>query len=127
MGMSLKQAGSIAQKMLRLDEFMTDMYELQAMTGGGIDFSKAFDKGLMGDIQGMTKDIMESIGGSAKLNKMDYLTRTKIANTLGMSVEDLTKSVRMREQLAGYGEKEKAYIEDEAIASTPNAKLVLIP
>jgi hypothetical protein len=111
MGMSLKDAGAIAQKMLNMDSFMTDMYELQAMTGGGIDFSGAFEKGLMGDIEGMTRDIMDNIGTSAELNRMDYLTRTKIAKTLGMSVEDLSKSVRMREQLADYGEVERTYIE----------------
>jgi hypothetical protein len=110
MGMSLKDAGAIAQKMLSMDSFMTDMYELQAMTGGGIDFSGAFDKGLMGDIEGMTKDIMDNIGTSAELNRMDYLTRTKIAKTLGMSVEDLSKSVRMREQMANYSEVEQSYM-----------------
>lgn len=110
MGISLKDAGAIAQKMLSMDSFMTDMYELQAMTGGGIDFSGAFDKGLMGDIEGMTKDIMDNIGTSAELNRMDYLTRTKIAKTLGMSVEDLSKSVRMREQMANYSEVEQSYM-----------------
>jgi hypothetical protein len=110
LGMSLKDAGAIAQKMLNMDSFMTDMYELQAMTGGGIDFSGAFEKGLMGDIEGMTRDIMDNIGTSAELNRMDYLTRTKIAKTLDMSVEDLSKSVRMREQLADYGEVERTYI-----------------
>ena len=32
-GLSLKQAGSIAQKMLDIEGFMTDMYELHAMSG----------------------------------------------------------------------------------------------
>lgn len=106
MGMSLKQAGEIAQKMLDLEGFMTDMYELQAMTGGGIDFSNAFDKGLMGDIAGMTEDIMNDIGTTAEYNKMDFLTRTKIAKTLGISVDDLGKSVRLHEQMAGFSGKE---------------------
>lgn len=110
MGMSLKQAGSIAQQMLNLEGFMTDMYELQAMSRGGIDFSKAFEKGLMGDIEGMTKDIMDNIGTTAEYNKMDYLTRVKIAKTLNMSVDDLAKSVRLREQMNGLSQKEQDYL-----------------
>ena len=111
MGMSLKQAGQIAQKMLDLEGFMTDMYELQAMTSGGIDFSNAFDKGLMGDIEGMTKDIMNDIGTTAEFNKMDYLTRTKIAKTLGMSADELGKSVKLNEQISQFSGLEKDALE----------------
>lgn len=111
MGLSLKQAGSIAQKMLDLEGFMTDMYELNAMSAKGIDFSAAFDKGLMGDIQGMTKEIMENIGDTARFNSMDYLTRTKIAKTLGMSMDELGKSVKMHEQMSQFGVEERANLE----------------
>lgn len=111
MGLSLKQAGQIAQKMLNLEGFMTDMYELQAMTGGGIDFTNAFDKGLVGDIEGMTKDIMNEIGSTAELNKMDFLTRKKIANTLGMSVDDLAKSVNLHEKMNGLDSEQQKYLQ----------------
>lgn len=100
MGLSLQQAGKIAGNMLDLESFMTNMYELQAMSGGGVDFSSAFDKGLVGDIEGMTKDIMNEIGTTAEFSKMDFLTRKKIANTLGMSVDELGKSVQLNEQIS---------------------------
>jgi hypothetical protein len=77
------------------------------MTGpGGIDFSRAFDRGLMGDVEGMTREIMDQIGTTAELNQMDYLTRTKIAKTLGMSMEDLSKSVMLREKMNQLGPEE---------------------
>lgn len=110
MGLSLQKAGEIAQEMLNLEGFMTNMYELQAMSGGGIDFSRAFEKGLMGDIEGMTEDIMKNIGSTAEFNKMDYLTRIKISKTLGMSVDELAKSVRLREQMQGLGQSEQDYL-----------------
>lgn len=110
MGLSLQQAGSIAQQMLDLEGFMTNMYELQAMTAGGIDFSGAFEKGLMGDLEGMTAEIMKNIGSVEELNKMDYLTRTKIAKTLGMSNEELTKAVKLNQDMAGLTEDQKKYL-----------------
>jgi len=110
MGLSLQKAGEIAQEMLNLEGFMTNMYELQAMSGGGIDFSSAFEKGLMGDIEGMTEDIMKNIGSTVEYNKMDYLTRIKIAKTLGMSVDELAKSVKLREQMQGLGQREQDYL-----------------
>lgn len=111
MGMSLQQAGSIAKKMLNLESFMTDMYELQAMSGGGVDFSSAFDKGLVGDIEGMTKDIMKEIGTTAEYNKMDFLTRKKIADTLGMDVAELGKSVKLNEQISWFTGETKDALE----------------
>lgn len=110
MGLSLQQAGSIAQKMLDLEGFMTDMYELQAMSGRGIDFSEAFDKGLTGDVEGMTESIMKQIGSLDQFNKMDYLTRTKIAKTLGMSNEELTKAVKLNQDMVGLSEEQKKYL-----------------
>lgn len=111
LGFSLKQAGSIAQKMLNLEGFMTDMYELMAMSGQKIDFSGAFEKGLMGDIEGMTREIMEEIGTTADLNKMDYLTRMKIANTLGMSANELSKSVMLHEKMNGLTKEEQTALQ----------------
>lgn len=111
MGLSLQQAGKIAQNMLNLEGFMTDMYELQAMTGGAMDFSEAFDKGLMGDIVGMTDSIMTKIGSTADLNEMDFLTRSKIAKTLGMSNDELAKSVMLHEKSNGLDKKTKEFLD----------------
>jgi len=110
MGLSLQQAGSIAQKMLNLEGFMTDMYELQAMSGGGIDFSQAFDRGIMGDLEGMTESIMKNMGGSAKFAEMDYKVKMKIANTLGMSVAELAKSVKFEEQIGNLTKEQQGYL-----------------
>ena len=110
MGLSLKQAGQIAQKMLDLEGFMTDMYELNAMTSGGLDFSEAFDLGLMGEVEKMSESIMETIGTTADYNAMDGKVRMKLAKTMGMSVEELSKSVKMRQQLLGLSKKEQTEI-----------------
>lgn len=112
MGMSLKQAGSIAQKMLNLEGFMTDMYELYAMTGTNLDFSQAFEKGLQGDIKGMTKSIVDEIGSLQEFNDMDYLTRQKIATTLGMSSDELANMVKMNEDMAKYSEDQQTWLQD---------------
>lgn len=112
MGMSLKQAGSIAQKMLNLEGFMTDMYELYAMTGTDIDFSEAFEKGLSGDIKGMTKSIVDQIGSLEEFNDMHYTTKMKMASTLGMSVEELAKMVKMNEDMSKYDKDQQKWLQD---------------
>lgn len=112
MGMSLKQAGQIAKQMLDIEGFMTDMYELNAMSNKTIDFSKAFDLGITGDIEGMTREIMNNIGTTAEYNRLDYFTRMKLAKTMGMSVEDLSKSVLMHEKMANMSEEEGKFLQE---------------
>lgn len=109
LGLSLRKAGELAQKMLDLEGFMTDMFELAAM--GGPDFSQAFEFGITGDLENMTKSIMDSIGSLDKFNQMDFLTRQKIAKTVGMTTNELAKSLLVRQKLVGLGEKEKTFVE----------------
>lgn len=97
MGMSLKQAGQIADKMLNIEGFMTDMYELAAMTSGGMNLSEAFDLRMKGDIEGMTKSIMNQIGTLDNFNSQSEFVQRKLANTLGMEVDELKKSVKLKE------------------------------
>jgi len=104
LGVTLKQAGEVAKKMLNIEGFMTDMYELNAMSG--IDLSKAFDLGIAGDIEGMSKAIMDSIGSLNEWSNMDYLQRMKLANTLGMSVEEISKSLVLKEKMASMSKDE---------------------
>ena len=97
MGMSIKQAGQIADKMLNIEGFMTDMTELAAMSGGKLNLSEAFDLRMAGDIEGMTKSIMNQIGSLQDFNEMSEFTQRKLATTLGMEVGDLRKSIKLKE------------------------------
>lgn len=98
MGMSLKQAGSIADKMLNFESFMTDMYELQAMNGP--DLSKAFEAGVAGDLEKMTEELTYAIGGLDEFNKLDFLTKKKMASAVGMTVDELSKTLSIEKQIA---------------------------
>jgi hypothetical protein len=111
LGMSLKQAGSIAEKMLDLEGFMTDFYELQSMTAGGVDFTEAFEFGLSGEVEKMTESVMDSIGSLQRWGEMDYLTRRKIAKTIGMEVDELGQAIQNREYLAGFNKDEQKLLE----------------
>jgi hypothetical protein len=112
LGMSLQQAGQIAKRMMNLEGFMTDMYELASMTGAGVDFSKAFEYGLSGELEKMTEEMMNAIGSLDKFNSMDHFQRSKIANTLGMEVDEVQKSLALREKMVNLGPKEQAYLNE---------------
>jgi hypothetical protein len=97
MGMSLKTAGQIADKMLNIESFMSDMFELSSMTGGKIDLSKAFDLRMDGKLEESIASIMDSIGSLQDFNVMDEFTKKKLSNTLGMEVTEIQRSLKLKE------------------------------
>lgn len=97
MGMSLKTAGQIADKMLNIESFMSDMFELSAMSGGKLDLSKAFDLRMDGKLEESITSIMDTIGTLQDFNAMDEFTKKKLSNTLGMDVTEIQKSLKLKE------------------------------
>lgn len=117
LGMSLKQAGAIADKMLDIDSFMTDMFELSAMTRGGIDLSKAFDLRMSGaDPAEVAAATLDAVGTLSDFNRQDEFTKRKLADTLGMTTSELQNSLRLREM--GLGQDAKAQKAMEALLAT---------
>jgi archaellum component FlaC len=98
LGMSLKQVGTIADKMLNIESFMTDMYEVAALTSGGIDLSKAFDMRMSGaPLEKVLEEVTNSIGSLADFNDQSEFTKRKLASTLDMTTEELANSLRLKD------------------------------
>lgn len=98
LGMSLKQVGTIADKMLNIESFMTDMYEVAALTSGGIDLSKAFDMRMSGaPLEKVLEEVTNSIGSLAEFNDQSEFTKRKLASTLDMTTEELANSLRLKD------------------------------
>lgn len=112
MGMSLKQAGQIADKMLDIEGFMIDMSELSAMSFGKLDLSKAFDLRMSGDISGMTNEIMNQIGSLSEFGQLSEFTQRKLAGTLGMEVDDLRKSLKLRDMQNSLSKDQLSILQD---------------
>lgn len=110
MGMNLKQVGTVIDRTLNLEGFMTDMYELSAM--GGPDLSKVFEAGVTGDVTKTAKELMDALGGIEQFNTMEPLQKKKIASTLGLTVDELSKSMMLEKKIAGLSGKTAEYVRE---------------
>lgn len=131
MGMSLKQVGNAMDKALDISSFLTDMSELAAMTNGMVDMSTFFEMRFSGakpdEMAGEIARQFDSLMDSGKANEF---TMRKFAETVGMSVEELEKSRKIRKQLKGLSEDELAVLNkhlgalsDEDLANSQSAKM----
>ena len=55
---------------------------------------KARQLAFSGDIEGMQREILKQVGSEAEFAEMNYLARQKLAESVGMNVEQLSRLVR---------------------------------
>jgi len=69
------------------------------MIGKQLNFQKARELALSGDIAGATKNIVDQVGSEADFNKLNILQRKSLAKSIGVSVSEMSKLVKGSEKL----------------------------
>ena len=108
MGMSLESMSSVADNLLDFEKSIAAQFELQSLTGKQMNFDKARQLALEGDIAGASAAVLEQVGDIHNFNKMDVLERKKLAEATGMSVEELQKSLTIQSMRGQLSEDELA-------------------
>ena len=96
LGMSISDMAAISDKLLDFENSISSQFELQAMTGKQINFDKARQLALEGDIAGATKEVLSQVGDINDFNNMSVLQRKKLADATGMEVDQLQKSLAIQ-------------------------------
>ena len=99
LGVSLKTMAKVAEGLLDFESSISAQFELQALTGRQMNFDLARQLALEGDIAGATKEVLNQVGDIHDFNNMDYLSRKKLAEATGMSVEELQKSLIIQDKM----------------------------
>ena len=99
MGMSLSTTAKIAEGLLDFESSISNEIEASVMIGKQLNFQRARQLALEGDIAGATKNIVDQVGSEAEFNKLNYLQRKSLAKSIGVSVSEMAKLVRGSEKL----------------------------
>lgn len=106
LGMSLEQADNIANSLLQFEDSITSELEAELLVGKDLTLEKARQAALNGDLVTVAKEISDQIGSSAKFTKMNRLQQEALAKSVGMSRDDLAKTLVEREALVGLSAEE---------------------
>ena len=107
LGMSLDKVDAIAGSLLEFESSITS--ELEAEVGKDLTLEKARQAALNGDLATVAEEISNQIGSSAQFSEMNRLQQEALAKSVGMTREDLAKTLVEREALVGLsGEEAKA-------------------
>jgi len=99
MGVSLATMAKVSDGLLDFEKSISAQFELQALTGKNMNLDGARRLALEGDIAGATAAVLDQVGSIAEFDKLGYLGRKKLAEATGMDVDELQKSMIIKEKM----------------------------
>ena len=103
LGVSMSQISGIADNLLDFESSINAELELGAMLGKNINLDKARALAYEGDLGGMVRETLSSLGGIDEFNKMDVFAKREVANLLGVSADEFQKMATNADKLGKDG------------------------
>lgn len=130
LGMTLAQVEKISESLLNFESSITSELKAELLLGKDINLERARLLALNNDVAGVAKEISSQIGNSADFARMNVLQQKALAEAVGMSREELAKTLFVQENLgAATGDeaiKRKKILQDlESEFGIEGAKLKL--
>jgi hypothetical protein len=98
-GINLAQADQISSSLLDFESSINNEISAELITGKDLNLEKARLLALNGDIAGAGAEILKQVGGTAEFTKMNRIQQEALAKAVGLSRDDLAKSLVEREAL----------------------------
>lgn len=106
LGMSIEQVNQASGQLLQFQSSIESELEAELLTGKQLNLEEARRAALDGDIATLSKEIAKNIGTAADFSKMNVLQQEALAKSVGMSREDLAKTLADQEVLTKLKAKE---------------------
>jgi hypothetical protein len=110
-GINLEQADRISESLLDFESSISNELSAELLTGRDLNLERARLLALNGKVSEASAEILRQVRSSAEFTAMNRIQQEAIAKAVGMSREDLAKSLIEREALARLGDKDKTGLE----------------
>jgi hypothetical protein len=100
MGLSLQTTSQIAEGLLDFESSIKKEVEASVMIGKQLNFQRARQLALQGDMVGMMDDVIKQLGSEQEFNELNTIERKSLAQALGVSVAQMNKLVSGADKLS---------------------------
>ena len=100
LGLSLSTTAKIAEGLLDFESSIANEVEASVLIGRQLNFQKARELALNNDIAGATKAVVDQLGSEAEFNKLNVIQRKALADSIGVSVGEMSKLVGQSDKLS---------------------------
>jgi hypothetical protein len=106
LGLSLDKVEQIASSLLNFESSISAEMEAELLTGKQLNLEKARQAALDGDIATVAEEIAKQVGTAAQFTEMNVIQQEALAKSVGMTRDDLAKSLMEREAMAKLSDQE---------------------
>ena len=107
MGLDLKQLNSMADSFLDFESSISKEFEAQLLTGKDINLMKAREAFLNNDLATAAAEITRQVGDSNSFLKLNRIQQDSIADSMGMSAEQMADMLRQQELLSKFSARDQ--------------------
>lgn len=103
LGTTLSDIQNIGDAMLDIESSLSKEMEARMLTGKNINLDRARELALNGDISGLQNELLNQMGSLSEFQGMNRLAQQSFAESMGMSVEQMTEMLGKAEELKHIG------------------------
>ena len=102
-GINMQQAENISSSLLNFQSSIENEMEAELLTGKQLNLEQARMLALKGETGKAAAEVLKQVGSTADFQNMNVMAQESLAKAMGMSREELAKSLIEREALAKVG------------------------
>jgi hypothetical protein len=113
-GMTLEQVAKSGESLLNFESSIESELKAELLTGKQLNLERARAAALAGDQISLAEELNKNIGTSAEFTKMNVLQQKALAESVGMTADELANTLRKREEAIKSGKSLAQITEEEA-------------
>ena len=113
LGVEFKTVTGIADKLLNFESSIESQLEASVLLGREINLDRARQLALNNDLAGALEEVVTQVGGEAEFNELNRIQRQALADSVGVSVQELSRLVRDNANAGTTGVAQAAMTQEE--------------
>jgi hypothetical protein len=116
-GMTLEQVAKSGESLLNFETSIESELKAELLTGKQLNLERARAAALAGDQATLAEELAKNVGTAADFSKMNVLQQKALAESVGMTADELANTLTKREQALASGKSLAQVAEEERIAA----------
>lgn len=117
LGVEFRTVTGIADKLLDFESSIESQLEASVLLGREINLDRARQLALNNDLAGALEEVVTQVGGEAEFNELNRIQRQALADSVGVSVQELSRLVRDNANAGATGVAQAAVTQEEVSKS----------
>lgn len=113
-GMTLDQVAKSGEALLSFESSIENQLKAELLTGKQLNLERARAAALQGDQATLAEELAKNVGTAAEFTKMNVIQQRSLAESVGMTADELSNTLRKREEAIASGKSLAQITEEEA-------------